>query len=201
MRCYRERSRRAGFTLVEVTISSGIFLVIAYALAGAVDMGTGSTRTVMEITSQNAELRTSARSMVDELKTTTENQLSVAVLADGNHQVDFRVPILDGADFDWGAFDRSWGPNAADQNQLDWMLRYTVVQVGDERDLVRQVLDEAGDVQEQETLATGLRRGDGANPGFQLNQVGDMWQLTVTTEGKTEGSLGRRTDVHLRLRN
>ncbi len=202
MRSLEPSHGKAGFTIIELGISTSIFLVIATVLLGAIRMGNSSTNTVMQVTTTSAELRRATKALQDELGTTTEAELTIAVLPDGNHQVDFRVPVLNGANFDWGVFSSAYGPTPAEQNRVDWSLRYTVDLVdGTNRRLLRQVLDDAGVLQEQQVLVEGLRRGDAADPGFQLVQVGDIWELTVTTVGATANTNGRMIQFHVRLRN
>jgi hypothetical protein len=46
-----------------------------------------------------------------------------------------------------------------------------------------------------------LRAGNGANPGFQVNQTGDVWAIEMYMEGLLEGSLGAGAMFNVRIRN
>ncbi len=106
----------------------------------------------------------------------------------------------------WGAYDATWGPNPDEESEEDWWIRYTVQDFMDEdaaprKRLVRQVLNAAMEVQEQDTVATKLRVGTGANPGFHVNQTGDVWVIEVYLEGPLAGSLGEGAAFNVRVRN
>ncbi|MCB9916753.1 MAG: hypothetical protein H6828_16655 [Planctomycetes bacterium] len=198
--------RRAGFTLVEVTIASGLFLIIGWVLVQVTGVGVGSAERVSAERAANAGVREAVGRLADELRCTSADQLTVTALPDGNQRLDFRVQVLDGASTSWGVYDAGFGSTAEEQNQVGWSLRYTVEAAAQAdgsivRTLVRQVLDTLGDVQEEDALVTGLRAGDGVNPGLALTQVGDVWELVLSLEGEVGNGTGRRTELHVRLRN
>jgi hypothetical protein len=130
----------------------------------------------------------------------------VTTLADGNHEMTFMQPIVAGGVMGWGVFNRAYGPDPEDQNKEDWQIRYTVesIPLGDgdfNRRLVRQILDEESEVQEQEVVIEGLRSGLQNPPGFSVIEVGDVWVVNVHTVGPHENSTGKGAEFHVRMRN
>jgi type II secretory pathway component PulJ len=200
------RPSRAGFTLVEALVSVSIFSVVGYALAVALDVGHDSQRTVIRIAEDDRSLRESTRKLVDELRSTAEATITVTVLPDGNHELRLMQPIDVAGVAEWGVFDRTLGPDAASQNQAGWWIRYTVRDdpgggAAAEKQLVRQIVDENLVVQRERVLAQGLRDGDDVPPGFSVVQQGDVWEVSFSTEGETEGTTGIREVFHVRARN
>lgn len=198
--------RNAGYTLLEVAIAGALMSILTYSLVVASSLGNNSYEAVERATANTREVQEVSESIKQEFKTTNEDNIDIVVLADGNHQVTFQHPLILGGALGWGAYDTSWGPSDDDKNQPGWWIRYTVQTIvnadGDaERCLVREVLDEAFDVQEQDTVATDLRAGNGANPGFQVNQTGDVWAIEMYMEGLLEGSLGAGAMFNVRIRN
>ncbi|MCK6448511.1 MAG: prepilin-type N-terminal cleavage/methylation domain-containing protein [Planctomycetes bacterium] len=198
-------ARRRGYTILELLASLTIFAVIWYSLAIAIRTGVRAERAVAEQGEANREMRRSVGSLTDELRWSNESTVTVATLADGNHSLTFMQPIQVGGNQDWGVYDKSLGDDEDEQNRPDWQIRYTVVSanVGNdtERRLVRQILDDDGDVQKQTVLATRLNDGVGAAPGFQATKSGDVWVLTLSTAA-IEGTSEASSEVfHVRTRN
>lgn len=192
-------ARRRGFTVVELAMVMAVFTVIGYALVEAVNMGNDSSRQVIGKASTNADLRRSASSLTDELVMAEASGIEVVELKDGNHQLNFMEPISVGAVHDWGVDDPMLGTNAG------WNLRYTVetvVQNGAvERRLLRQVVDDGGQVRGSRVVAEGLRSGQAGDPGFSCILAGDVWIVTIRTEQDAWYDGGKEMSFHVRVRN
>ena len=123
-----------------------------------------------------------------------------------NHELTFSVPILDGGAPAWGVYDTSLGTDPAQQNRADWSFRYTVREVpagggAVDRQLVRQILDDADVGQRETVVLTGLRSGAVVPPGFTVVPTGDIWEITISTESDGGASGGRRMVFHVNTRN
>lgn len=197
---------RSGFTLLEVAISLAIFAVLGVSLATSVEMANGSQRTVYSVAAESRALRESSTRLTDELRTSTDAEITVTTLADSNSQVEFRVPVESGGNLLWGVYDKRLGATYDAQNKVGWRLRYTVRRVTTgpgviERQLVRQILNTASTVWAEDVIAEGLPDGTGATPGFRVVKSGDMWVVTVSTVGKSASSPGIKAVFHVQARN
>lgn len=205
----KERKRparhRAGHTVLELTIATAIFSVVGYALVGAVEMGHNSQHTVLQVAASGEDIREAKDTLVAEMKIAGDSTVVVTTLADGNHELEFQHPVEVGGSLSWGVFDPKYGPDPADQNKEGWQIQYTVesLQQGGEtnRRLVRRILDETSEVQEQRVIIDGLLDGASATPGFSVVQVGDMWVVRITTVGACQSGGAQGVQFHVNLRN
>ncbi|MEW6074436.1 MAG: prepilin-type N-terminal cleavage/methylation domain-containing protein [Planctomycetota bacterium] len=200
------RAGGAGFTLVEVMVSAALFCLVAYALLQAVTAARNSHESVLMAAAENEEIRSAAALLRDELRLASADNLAVTTLEGGNHEVAFQMPIVVLGALDWGVYDPSLGPDEESRNRPGWSVRYTVQQVpgaggGIVRRLVRQVRDELGTVQKEKIVAEGIRLGTDDPPGFTMVQAGDVWEVTLTPEGRSASAGGRGVVLHVRLRN
>ena len=191
------RGSRAGLTVLEIVIATSVFVVVGYALIGAVQMGNNSRQTVYQVASTSEDVREAHTALIEELKTGGDSTVTVTTLGDGNHEKTFMQRIVVGAGLGWGVFDESFGTIPEEQNKPDWQIRYTVRNVpldggGFDRRLVRQILDEESVVQDEEVVMRGLRTGLESPPGFSAVKVGDMWEVTITTDGHSQNNHRRR---------
>lgn len=190
-------NRRAGFSLLELTIATMIFLVVGLALKDTVLMADRSQSAVFEGAKTNRELRAASRRLARELRSARGSLLTVETLPNGCAQATFMTPIVVGGNDDWGVEDDFL---TGGQPQADWSLRYTVVDDGDRR-LIRQVLDDAQVVQDQQVVLAGLST-DPNTPGFTLAQTGDVWEVALVLDGQgDDDETGKQLDFHLRMRN
>jgi prepilin-type N-terminal cleavage/methylation domain-containing protein len=194
-----------GFTLLELLIALAIFSVVGYGLALTAKVGMTSEAEVLRVTAENRGLREAGSALADELSSSRDSSITTAALADGNQRVRFMLPIDDAGAAAWGVHDRRLGRTTAEQNRASWFVQYTVKGVaangGFDRQLVRQVLDDAGTLQREDVLAHGLCNGTGAAPGFRVAKNGSIWEITITTEGPLATSPGKGTVMHVRTRN
>ncbi len=201
----RRTDRAAGFSLVEMSISLAIFGVIGYGLTGAVQMGQASQAAVASMVATSGDLRTVNTILLNELKLTSDDNITVAALPDGNDQLTFMHPIEIAGVLGWGVFDTQLGTTEAEQNRADWQLRYTVESIveGGEvtRRLVRQIIDELDAIQDSEVIIEGLRAGTDNPRGFSVTRAGDMWNIAVSLVGTTPGSTGKGVEFHVKTRN
>lgn len=196
----------AGYTLIEMMVSLSLFTVIGYSLVIILKVSSHSQLTVNDVTEDDRALRGAATNLMEELRSSSDATITVATLADGNHQVRFMLPIDDAGAAAWGVYDRTLGPDAASQNKLDWSIRYTVRNVvagGQVVDklLVRQLLNAQQVVQRESVVAEGLRSGTDVPPGFTMVKQGEVWELTFSTTGHAGSSAGIRAVFHVRTRN
>lgn len=205
MRLSRDRSRRGGFTLLETVIALVIFSVLGYALGVAAQVGNHSQQEVTRRSKENRELRSGTLSLAKELRSSQDSSISITVLADGNHSLRFMQPIDDAGTASWGVFDRHLGDTPALQNRANWVVQYTVRDVmvdgANQKQLVRQILDDTFVVQREQLIATGLRSGDVVPPGFRVAQAGAVWEITMSTNGPLDGNLGKSVVMHVQTRN
>jgi prepilin-type N-terminal cleavage/methylation domain-containing protein len=196
---------RAGFTLLETLVALVIFSVLGYALGVAAEVGNDSALEVVRGTGQNRELRAATLNLATELRSSTDASISTVTLADGNHRLRFQHPITVGGAQVWGVYDRQLGNTAALQNRADWVVQYTVrdqaVNGVVEKQLVRQLLDEAFVVQREKVIATGLRGGLAAPAGFRVVQNGAVWEITLSTAGSMASNPGKSVVMHVNTRN
>jgi prepilin-type N-terminal cleavage/methylation domain-containing protein len=196
---------RAGFTLLEAMIAVSIFSLVGYGLFLAMDIGNDSHGTVLSVTANSRAVRESSRILHDELSATSDASIQVAVLPDQNNSLTFQVPITVEANPSWGVYDRRLGATEAEWNREDWSIRYTVVSQVIEgtqtRRLMRQLLDEVGDAQFQETIAENLCAGTGEAPGFRVEDTGEVWLVTCSTSPDPEHQAISTNTFHIRTRN
>jgi hypothetical protein len=187
-------------------VSVALFAVIGYALSVAVSVGNHSQRMVLNVASEDRELRAATMTLMRELRMSSDATITTTALPDANTELTFRMPMDDAGAASWGVFDRTLGSTWALQNRVNWSLRYTVRDVVSpngaiNKQLVRQILDDLGVVQREKVMAQGLRPGGAAPAGFRVAQVGDVWEITLSTTGRSEGQAGIRTVFHVQTRN
>ena len=186
---------RCGMTVVEMSISLMIFAVLGGAVLQTVDLSHDSHSAVADVVADNETLREAAKSLGLDLRLSADTRITVTQLADENHEVTFQVPVLDGNVLSWGVSADYLGLGEGDE--VDWSLRYTVEEANGERTLVRQILDDADVLQIEEVIAEGLRSGAEDPPGFQVEQIGDIWEITLSIDGNGV----RSEEFHVWMRN
>lgn len=199
-------SREAGLSLLEIVIALSIFTTLGLSLYTVVDSARRSHRAVTDGIAENEKLRKAVSGFADELKSTSAALMTITPLADQNDEVTFQLPIEVGGVPVWGVEERAFGGPAENWVRADWSVRYTVEPRPDatgyvNRVLLRQILDDAGDVQLEETVAEGLNPGTAANPGFTVTQAGDMWEVCFSTDGHATDTNGRKAVFHVATRN
>lgn len=194
---------RAGFTLLELMITVAILGLVATAAMETISGSTSSSRSVTTAVLENASLRDSGKLISQELRSAGGGRFDVVVLADGNHELTFQVPVTVAGVAEFGVYDRRLGADEAAWNRADWSLRYTVVPGNDgTRLFVRQVLDELDVVQRQTTLSSDLRAGNVNPPGFQVVDQGDVWEVVIATESASAiGGEAGGMKLHVRTQN
>ncbi len=197
---------RAAFTLMELTIAAGIMGVLGYSLSLAVKMSRDSQRTVSRVARDSRTTRDSIAQLIKDVRETTNTRITVTVLGDNNHEVQLQQPLEIGGVLGWGVYDRTLGPTDVDWSRTDWFVRYTVRSVvgptgAQVRQLVRRILDDGFVVQREEVLVEGLRSGNDVPPGFRMVQVGDVWEISLATDGVNATSAGQLSEFHVRPRN
>jgi hypothetical protein len=205
----RNGGPQAGLTALEAVISVAAFAVIGYGLAAVMDFGRRSQETVGAIAVNNERRQESTAQLARELGATSDARIQVQALPDGNSQLTFQMPIEIGGVLGWGVEDRRLGLDAADQVREDWSIRYTVESEAGldvagldltSRRLVRQVLNEQGEVVRSDTVGDQLRSG-AEKPGFHVERVGDVWELRIATQSVDHDTPSLDTVIHVVTRN
>lgn len=203
-----ERPQRSGFSLIEMVAASSLFMIVGYVFVVSVDMGSKSRELVMSSSEENRSVRSASTNLVQEIQISTEDEITVTTLPDGNSEVTLRVPIEVGGELQWGteADELAYDPQAGIDHNPDWSYRYTVEAVGAEKQLVRQILNDQLVVQEEEVLVEHLDTDD--EPCFQVVKTGAMWIVEIAARGKSNvvsghesRTKGRRSEFHVRTRN
>lgn len=196
--------RRRGFTFLEVVIAVSVFAVVGLTLARALSSSEDSRNLLFEIVEDNQSMRESTAALADDFGLAGEESIAVTELEDGNHEVRFMQPVEVGGNLAMGAWDDSFGDTDDERNKPGWQVVYTVVDFagdGSDRRLLRRIVDDEDDVQLEETIATGLANGLGANPGFQMVKAGDMWEVSLSKASHAGSDTTTRTVFHVRTRN
>lgn len=200
-----KRTRQAGFTLLETTIALVSFTAIAGALALATRASQQTERTVNEESKASRSVRAISRGLTDELRSSSDSQITVTALPDGNSTLRFRIPVQNGTTLGWGVYDRTLGTTEAAQNRAGWSLQYTVASSTANgvttRRLVRQVLDAANHVQKQTTVLDRLHSGSEVPPGFTVTKQGAMWEVRLAAEPRTPQGQAIQELFHVQARN
>lgn len=196
---------RAGFTLLEAMVSLVLFSAIGGALVLAMQAGQETERSVANESAANRSLRSAPRRLTDELRSSSDAQITVTALPDGNDSVRFKVPTQVGTTLSWGVYDPTLGTDEASQNRAGWSLRYTVDSVVvhgvTTRRLVRQVLDQNAVVQKQRVVLDRLRSGTDTPPGFTVRKQGALWEITLSAVARKAQDRGLEEVFHAQARN
>jgi len=189
-------TKRSGFTLLELSISTVILAVVGYSVSTAVKLGNDSNATVMQVVSESRGQRKSITQLIDDVRMTTNTRITITTALDGNSQVQLQMPIEVAGALVWGVRDRRLGEGEDTWNQADWLVRYVV---DDDGQLVRRVIDTNGATRLEDVLDDDLLDGVGT-PGFRMVQAGDVWQVNLATRRDDHGAVSRN-EFHVRTRN
>lgn len=193
-------SSRAGFSLIEVAAATVALGSIGYVLAFALKASADSQREIGTRASEHRVLREASRKLLDELATAGEDTIAFVHGAQGGVSVQptlrFQERIEDGTTAGFGVVHLGVA-------RPDWTLIYAVeepVGESDSRRLVRRVEDDGGAVQASQIVARDLRPDEAVPPGFRVVKTGDLWEVTLSTEGRN-GRDGIEEVFHVRARN
>ena len=198
-------TQSSGFTLLEMIVALTLFSVIGYTLMSAVRMAHQSHSAVVASTIENGNRRKASTRLMDEFTSANSTSIQVVSGAGVNDSVTFQLPITVAGVKEWGIVEESLSSVPAEQSVAGWSIRYIVLDLpwngGVRTSLVRQVVDDLDVVQVQDSVVDGLRSGALNPKGFSVEQVGVMWEVTLTTAGNANGSEGRSTVFHVKTRN
>jgi hypothetical protein len=191
-------SARVGFGLLEVIVATAAFATIGYVLLFAVKASTDSQAAISARADDHRVLRSASRSLVDELALAGDDTITVTTAggAGAFPELSFLQRIENGATAGFGVMHLGV-PHA------DWSRVYAVEEPatdGDERRLVCRIVDDEGVTQRSTVVARGLRPADVEPPGFRVVQAGDLWEITLATEGQGNQD-GIEEVFHVRARN
>lgn len=197
MKRMRATSRRGGFTLLELTISTLILATVGYSVSVAVKLGKDSNTTVMQVASESRTERKTMASLIDDVRMSSDARVTVATDQAGNSVVQIQRPIeVEGA-FVWGVRDRRLGNDEDSWNQENWTIRYLVDADGQ---LVRRVVDTNGVTRVEDVLGGDMLDGGVGNPAFSVARSGDVWEVDIATQSGPDAPISR-SELHVRTRN
>lgn len=189
-------SSRSGFSLVEVAVATLALGSIGYVLSFALKAAADSQREITLRASEHRVVRQASRALLDELSMAGEDTIAFTQAIDTETNLRFQQRIEDGATATFGLMHLG-------VPRTGWRVVYAIEEPASEADmrrLVRRVEDDAGVVQASQIVARGLRADDADPPGFRVVKAGDLWEITLSTEG-----IGNRDGIeeafHVRARN
>lgn len=200
-RANARRRARSGFTVVEVAISLGVFGVIGYGLIVVTGASHDSQAELVRVASDNRCLRDSSRLLFEELHNCSEDVMEVQEAGDGNCELTLQHSLVTDAGLAWGVFDAT--RPAGEQELPGWSVRYLVVEQplvggGTSLQLRRQLLDDAGQIQEAQVVLDGLSQEQGEDAGFRVQKVGAVWQVNIRREGHGQAARDNGLEFHVR---
>jgi hypothetical protein len=188
--------QRGGFTLLELTVGTAALGTIGYVLAFAFKASADSQREIARRANENRVVREASRALLDELAMAGESTITFTHGGSSEPTLRFQVRIEDGGSPAFGL--RHMGVAHA-----GWTIVYAVEEPAgatDARRLVRRVEDDTGVVVNSRVVVRNLCADDGDPPGFRVEKAGDLWEVTLSTEG-----VGDRQGIdevfHVRARN
>lgn len=193
-------SSRSGFSLIEVAVATLALGSIGYVLSFALKAAADSQREITMRASEHRVVRQASRALLDELSMAGEDTIAftqgVQSVVDTETNLRFQQRIEDGATATFGLMHLG-------VPRTGWSVVYAIEEpasASDTRRLVRRVEDDAGVVQASQIVARGLCADDADPPGFRVIKAGDLWEITLSTEG-----IGNRDGIeevfHVRARN
>lgn len=193
-------TRRSGFTLVELAVATLALGSIGYVLTFALKASADSQREITTRASEHRIVRSASRALLDELGSAGEETIVFGKEAHAGAAptptLRFQLRIEEGGE---GAF----GVTHLGVVRTGWSIVYAIeepVGASDARRLVRRIESEEGVVQSSQIVARGLCAADAEPPGFLVETSGDLWQVTISTEG-VGGRTGVEEVFHVRARN
>lgn len=191
--------RTAGFTLVEVIVGACLAVLVGLAAITLLVSSRDGANQARQDTMATGWLRKVSQRLREELAQCSPASLGVERDLDQNDVVTMQRPLASGGGTPaWGAYDPS--RPEAERMREDCFARYAVLVAGDDRVLVRQVLDAGDVVLHEEVLARGLADGLGAVPGLRVEPAGAMWRVTIGVAA-APGRRGDRITFDVALKN
>jgi hypothetical protein len=176
------RSRReSGSSIVELTIGGALIAILGVAAMSLTAASRDGAATARVATMRTTSLRNASTVIREDLVQSAVARLTVTKVAGQNDVVTLQRPILTaGAAPVWGAFDPKAAP--ALRMRADHFTRFVVVGALGGRELRRQTLAPDLTMIAEEVVARGLAGGAAVLPGLTVDQVGDMWRVTIGLE-------------------
>ncbi len=194
----RRNGRRAGYTLLELAISTVLLGTVGYSISLGVKMGQESHATVMRVSSESRAARKSLSTLVEDVRASSDSRITVTTDGNGNSQVRLLQPIEVGGAMVWGVRDRRLGEDEDAWNQENWSVNYAV----DAQDrLVRTIVDDVGATRFEDALADDLGNDGVGSPGFRVARSGDIWQVNIVTRHGVHDEGISESEFHVRTRN
>ncbi|QDU85304.1 hypothetical protein Pla163_24320 [Planctomycetes bacterium Pla163] len=189
-------------TIIEISIASLLFTVIAYGMVSAASMGIRAEQSMSRTVVETRALHDACAAL--------EEEIGYANLAAVVHEVDeqgfstltFQVPVVTDLGVAWGAYDKRLGKTETERAQADWHLKYVpevVPNTGGQRCLVRYIETEANELKLREVLIDRISTAAG-QPGFVADDTGSLWVLTVRLPAD-ENDVNQEAVIHVRTRN
>jgi prepilin-type N-terminal cleavage/methylation domain-containing protein len=193
---------RRGMTMIEISIASLLFTVIAYGMVSTASMGIRAEQSMSRTVVDTRALHDACAAL--------EEEISYANLATVEHEIDeqgfstltFQVPVVTDLGVAWGAYDKRLGKTEVERAQADWHVKYVseiVPGTGEQRCLVRYIENEADEMKLREILIDRIS-STAAAPGFVANDTGSLWVLTVRLPAD-DNDVRQEAVIHVRTRN
>jgi hypothetical protein len=220
---WRASQWRAGLSVLEVSVSIGALGVIGYGLVAVMDFGLRSQQTVTAIAANNSHRQEATAQLTRELSSSSDDRITIAELPGGNTALTFQQPIEVNGIATWGVSDDRLALSLDEEETFEgWSLCYTVLTdhswgpgsplspglaqedpaggANVQRTLVRQVLDDQQQVVSTHSVLNNLR-GQTDKPGFRVQRVGDVWEISIATLPSNHNEPSLDTVIHVVARN
>lgn len=192
---------RRGATIIEISVASAIFSIVAYGIVRAASMGVQAEQAVSRSVVDAKELHGALRTIEEELSMSNREAVEHVVDEQGFSTLTFQVPVVTDLGITWGAYDYALGDDDESRNRADWHLCFVpriVPDTGGERQLVRLVLDDALESQWEEVVVDRIATNGAI--GFTAEDTGAVWVLTVRLPADDNGVM-QEAVVHVASNN
>lgn len=193
------KNAQRGMTVLEITIASTVFAIVAYTMMAGASMGVRSERAVAQMVVESRTLHDACARLEEELSNAASLEVLHSVDEDGWSSLQFQMPFTDETGLVWGVVDRSLGVSAEERSRVGYSLRYEAVALADgTRQLVRRILDDEDDIVHSEVVVPTLAT-TGA-PGFTVTDTGAVWVVTIRYAQGTRAQ-AQEVVLHVTSRN
>ncbi len=193
------KNAQRGMTVLEITIASTVFAIVAYTMMAGASMGVRSERAVAEMVVESRALHDTCARLEEELSNAKSLEVVHAVDEDGWSSLEFQMPFTDETGLVWGVVDRALGVSAEERARVGYSLRYEAAALADgTRQLVRRILDDEGDIMHTEIVVPTLATSGAA--GFTVTDTGAVWVVTIRYAQGTKAQ-AQEVVLHVTSRN
>lgn len=199
---FEPASHQRGMTIIELSIASLLFTVIAYGMVTAASMGIRAEQAVSRTVVDSRALHDACAALEEEIGYANLAAIEHVVDDQGFSTLTFQVPVVTDLGVTWGAYDKRLGKTEAERARAGWHVKYAheiIPNSGGQRCLVRYIEDDADDLQLREVLVDRISTAPAA-PGFAAVDTGALWVLTLRLP-PDDNDVNREAVLHVRTRN